>query len=83
MTRMASVPHDRGAVRGGLAVDRGRRVLRQMPFQAAFAAASRMHVIEPLAKRLNERGKPHKVVIIAIACRLIITANAVVKTGKK
>ncbi|TJZ87878.1 IS110 family transposase, partial [Paracoccus hibiscisoli] len=28
------------------------------------------------------RGKPHKVVIIAIARRLVTIANAILKTGK-
>ena len=32
-------------------------------------------------KRLKERGKPYKLVIIAIARRLITIANAIIKTG--
>jgi transposase len=31
--------------------------------------------------RLKERGKPYKLVIIAIACRLVAIANAIIKTG--
>jgi transposase len=34
-----------------------------------------------VAKRLKEKGKPHKLVIIAIARRLITIANAVLKSG--
>jgi len=34
-----------------------------------------------VAKRLKERGKPHKLAIIAIARRLVTIANAIIKTG--
>ncbi|MFT7137059.1 MAG: transposase, partial [Akkermansiaceae bacterium] len=37
--------------------------------------------LKPVAKRLKERGKPHKLVIIAIARRLITIANAIIKTS--
>jgi transposase len=38
-------------------------------------------MLKPVAKRLKERGKPHKLVIIAIARRLVTIANAVLKTA--
>jgi transposase len=38
-------------------------------------------VLKPVAKRLKERGKPHKLVIIAIARRLVTIANAIIKPG--
>jgi transposase len=37
--------------------------------------------LKPVTKRLKERGKPHKLVIIAIARRLVTIANAILKTG--
>ena len=52
-----------------------------MLFQAALAAACHNPVLKPVAKRLKERGKPHKLIIIAIARRLITIANAIIKTG--
>lgn len=63
------------------AIAGGRRVLRQVLFQAALAAACHNPALKPLAKRLKERGKRHKLVIIAIARRLITIANAILKTG--
>ena len=39
-------------------------------------------MLKPVARRLKEGGKPHKVVIIAIARRLITSANAILKTGE-
>jgi transposase len=38
-------------------------------------------ILKPVAQRLKARGKPHKLVIVAIARRLVIIANAILKTG--
>jgi transposase len=38
-------------------------------------------VPKPVAKRLKEHGKPHKLVIMAIAERLVTVANAIIKIG--
>lgn len=81
MTGLAPVPHDSGAMRGRRTIAGGRRSLRRVLFQAALAAACHNPVLKPVAKRLKERGKPHKLVIIAIARRLITIANAIIKTG--
>ena len=35
----------------------------------------------PVAQHLKMRGKPHKLVIVAIARRLVTIANAILKTG--
>jgi transposase len=68
-------------MRGRRAIAGGRRSLRHVLFQAALAAACHNPVLKPVAQRLKERGKPNKLVIIAIARRLIIIANAIIKTG--
>jgi transposase len=81
MTGLAPVPHDSGAMRGRRMIAGGRRSLRHVLFQAALAAACHNPVLKPVAKRLKERGKPHKFVIIAIARRLVTIANAIIKTG--
>lgn len=81
MTGLAPVPHDSGAMRGRRTIAGGRRSLRHVLFQAALAAACHNPVLKTVAKRLKERGKPHKLVIIAIARRLVTTANAIIKTG--
>ena len=54
--------------------------MRHVLFQAALAAACHNPVLKPVARRLKERGKPHKLAIIAIARRLITIENAVVKS---
>lgn len=81
MTGLAPVSHDSGTVRGRRTIAGGRRALRHVLFQAALAAACHNPVLKPLAKRLKGRGKPHKLVIIAIARRLVTIANAVLKTA--
>jgi transposase len=59
----------------------GRRSLRHVLFQAALAAACHNPVLKLTAKRLKERGKPHKLIIIAIARRMVTIANAIIKSG--
>jgi transposase len=81
MTGLAPVPHDSGAMRGHRMIAGGRRALRQVLFQAALAAACHNPLLKTVAKRLKEKSKPHKLVIIAVARRLIIIANAVLKSG--
>ena len=81
MTGLAPVPRDSGAMRGRRKITGGRRALRHVLFQAALAAACHNPILKAAAKRLKEKGKLHKLVIVAIARRLITIANAVLKTG--
>ncbi|MBC7675504.1 MAG: IS110 family transposase [Rhodoferax sp.] len=81
MTGLAPVPHDIGTMLGSQAIAGGRRALRHVLFQAALAAACYNPVLKPVVQRLKGRGKPHKLVIIAIARRLVTIANAILKTG--
>jgi transposase len=55
--------------------------LRHVLFQAALAAAGHNPILKLVAQRLKARGKPHNLVIVAIARRLVIIANAILKTG--
>lgn len=81
MTGLAPIPQDSGAMRGKRAIAGGRRALRHVLFQAALAAACHNPVLKPVAQALKIRGKPHKLVIVAIARRLVTIANAILKTG--
>jgi transposase len=81
MTGLAPVPHYSGAMRAMIGIAGGRRSLRHVLFQAALAAAYHNPVLKPVAKRLKERGKTYKLVIIAIARRLVTIANAIFKAG--
>ncbi len=81
MTGLAPVPHDSGTMRGRRVIAGGRRALRQVLFQAALAAACHNPILKPVAQRLKEHGKPHRLIIVAIARRLVTIANAILKTG--
>jgi len=81
MTGLAPMSHDSGAMRGKRVISGGRRSLRHVLFQAGLAASCHNPVLKAVAKRMKQRGKPHKLVIIAIARRLVTIANAVLKTG--
>lgn len=81
MTGLAPMSHDSGTMRGKRVISGGRRSLRHVLFQAGLAAACHNPVLKAVAKRMKQRGKPHKLVIVAIARRLITIANAVLKTG--
>jgi transposase len=80
MTGLASVPHDSGAMRGRRTIVGGRRSLRHVLFQAALAAACDNLVLKPVAKRLKEYGRLHRLVIIAIARRMVTIGTAIIKT---
>jgi transposase len=81
MTGLAPMSHDSGAMRGKRIISGGRRSLRHVLFQAGLAASCHNPVLKAVAKRMKQRGKSHKLVIIAIARRLVTIANAVLKTG--
>ena len=81
MTGLAPAPRDSGAMRARRMIAAGRRALRHGLVQAALAAACHNPLLKPVARRLKEKGKPHKLVIIATARRLVTIANAVPKTG--
>jgi len=81
MTGLAPVPYDSGTMRGKRMIAGGRRALRHVLYQAALAAAYHNPVLKSVAQRLKERGKPHKLVIVAVARRLVTIANAILKNG--
>jgi transposase len=64
---LAPVSHDSGVMRGKRAIAGRRRVLQHVLFQAMLTAAYHNPILKPAAKRLEECGKPHKLVIVAIA----------------
>lgn len=83
LTGLAPIAHDSGAMRGKRAIGGGRRMLRHVMFQAALVASHHNPVLKTFADRLRAAGKPHKVVIIAVARKLVTLVNALVKSGQK
>jgi len=83
LTGLAPIAHDSGAMRGKRAIGGGRRLLRHVMFQAALVASHHNPVLKTFADRLRAAGKPHKVVITAVARKLVTIVNALVKSGQK
>jgi transposase len=81
MTGLAPLPRDSGMMRGLRTIAGGRRSLRDVLHHAAVANAYHNPVLKLVARRLKERGKPHKLVVVAIARRLVTIANTINKTG--
>jgi len=71
-----SIAHHIGAMRGKRAIAGGQRLLRHVMFQAALVASYHNPVLKAFAGRLRAAGKPHKVIITAVARKLVTIANA-------
>ena len=80
---LAPVAHDSGTLRGKRTIAGGRRALRHVMFQAALVAAHHNPSLKTFAERLRQAGKPHKVIMIAVARKLVILANALCRSRQK
>lgn len=80
LTGLAPIARDSGTLRGKRAIGGGRRSLRHVLYQAALVATYHNPVLKPFADRLRKAGKPHKVIITAVARKLVTIANALCKS---
>jgi len=83
LTGLAPIARDSGAMRGKRAIGGGRRLLRHVMFQAALVASHHNPDLKTFADRLRAKGKPHKVVITAVARKLVTIANALCTSQQK
>jgi transposase len=79
---LAPYARDSGTLRGGRHVRGGRSDVRRALYLAALSAARRDGPMKAFAERLRSRGKEAKVVLIAVARKLLTIANAVVRSGR-
>lgn len=79
---LAPFARDSGAMRGPRAIRGGRPEVRRVMYLAALAAARGTGPLREFADRLRGRGKRAKVVLIALARKLLTIANAVLRTQK-
>jgi transposase len=68
---IAPVAKDSEQYKGKRTIARGRRWIRHILYQAALVASYHNPVLKLFADRLSKKGKPHKVVITAVARKLI------------
>jgi len=57
----------------------GRKPLRDTLFMAALCASSHNPTFIAFRDRLKANGKPHKLIIVAVIRKLIVTLNAMIK----
>jgi transposase len=79
---LAPYASDSGKSRGPRSIRGGRPDVRRVMYMAALAASRRAGPLKDFADRLKARGKRAKVVLVAVARRLLVIANAVVRSGK-
>ena len=79
---LAPFARDSGTMRGPRAIRGGRAEVRRVMYLAALSAARRAGPLKEFADRLRGRGKRAKVVLIAVARKLLTIANAVLRTGQ-
>ena len=76
---VAPFAHDSGKAMGKRAISGGRMKLRNVIFQAALVARNCNPNLKLFAQRLKAKGKPHKVIITAVARKLISIMNSLCK----
>lgn len=79
---LAPYSRESGAKVGQRRIRAGRGIARHALYMAALVAARFNPCLKAFYKRLIEQGKPKKVVLIAVARKLIILANTIVSENR-
>ena len=82
LTGLAPFAADSGRRRGERHIRGGRREVRRALYMAALAVARMPGPLRDFAQRLRAKGKPAKVAPIAVARKLLVIADAVVRDGR-
>jgi transposase len=78
---LAPFARDSGPRSGPRSIRGGRAEVRRVLYLAALSASRSEGPLKEFAGRLAARGKRAKVVLVAVARRLLVIANAVLRTG--
>lgn len=79
---LAPIANDSGTSRAPRHVEAGRAAVRPTLYMAAIAAMQHNPLMRSFAASLQQRGKPFKVVITAVMRKLIVTLNAILRSGQ-
>jgi transposase len=79
---LAPFADDSGSRRGGRHIRGGRAPVRRALYLAALSAVAHNPVMRAFKERLAARGKRPKVILTAVARKLLVTANAIVQSGQ-
>ncbi len=78
---LAPINNDSGKVNGPRHIEAGRAAVRKTLYMTALVAIQHNPVLRLFAEKLRRNGKPNKVVIAAVMRKLIVTLNAIVRSG--
>jgi len=79
LTGLAPHPNESGETRKRRRVLGGRQRLKPILFMAALAAMRANKPLKAFAQRLEKAGKPKRLILTAIARKLVVIANAILK----
>ncbi len=80
---VAPIDNASGKKDGRRSIRGGRYDIRCLLYQAALVASHHNPPLTDFAKRLKNKGKPHKLVLIAVARKLLIVANTLIRKQQK
>lgn len=74
-------PYDRqsGTLKGRSMIRGGRAVVRNVAYMAALIGARRNPILRAMKQRLADKGKPGKVILVALINKLMTLLNAIVR----
>ena len=72
---LAPWTRDSGAMKGMRCIGGGRPEVRLALYMAALSASRCNPILRPFFKRLRQKGKPHKVALVAVMRKLLIFMN--------
>jgi transposase len=76
---LAPIANDSGTLSSPRHIAGGRKKVREPLYMAALVAITHNPAIAAFARRLKERGKPAKLVIVAVMRKLLIILNAILR----
>lgn len=79
---LAPMADDSGRYRGTRRIQGGRSTVRSVLYMAALAARRFNPTLQAFGERLEAAGKRPKVIVTAVARKLLVIANAVLRTGQ-
>jgi len=79
---VAPFVHTSGTMVAPARIHGGRAAVRRILYMAALAASKHNPVLRPFYERLIAKGKPAKLALIAVLRRLVVFANAVLRSGQ-
>jgi transposase len=82
LSGLAPMSRESGRWRGKRFISGGRVSVRNVVYMAAHAARKWNPALKVFADRLEKAGKPAKVVLIAVARKLLVIANAILRDNK-